>query len=342
MMQDALRPDDETFRHFYETGYRQWRRLHLAAVVASPLDVTRLGIQDAFPRHPSFPPRLELNRNSSSVLHATGTSTWETATGDCDLSPLRMSFVFAVTAAYPITISLESNHSAPDLFTSRGNHIPVLTLAWAYVLAARWTEIIPGASVEYTGRLATPRDRGNVSPLVIDVGNVGQEAARWWAAILAPADGWNACIWHRGRPLKSPWSVNLESCTALALPSCYSAVLSSPAHGVAASFSSAVGYILDYASHHQAHDQSHAAFAAALLLPARRSISKRLCWPLPRLYHDPSSDPPTEPTDPPWGANTHQLDKLLTISCNTTGTMSLLSSSFINPDLACNVCGAWI
>ncbi|KAF4511622.1 hypothetical protein G6O67_003403 [Ophiocordyceps sinensis] len=188
-MQDALRPDDETFRHFYETGYRQWRRLHLAAVVASPLDVTRLGIQDAFPRHPSFPPRLELNRNSSSVLHATGTSTWETATGDCDLSPLRMSFVFAVTAAYPITISLESNHSAPDLFTSRGNHIPVLTLAWAYVLAARWTEIIPGASVEYTGRLATPRDRGNVSPLVIDVGNVGQEAARWRQSWLLLTDG---------------------------------------------------------------------------------------------------------------------------------------------------------
>lgn len=39
----------------------------------TPVDVTALGIKDAFPRHPFFLPQLDLDTGSSSVLYATGT-----------------------------------------------------------------------------------------------------------------------------------------------------------------------------------------------------------------------------------------------------------------------------
>lgn len=106
-MHDALRPDNETYKHYYEVGYRVWYQLYLTAV-ASPLDITSLDIENAFPQHPHFPPQLELNRNSSAVLYVTGTSSWETAKGDCDLGPLQMSLAFGVTITCPITVSLET------------------------------------------------------------------------------------------------------------------------------------------------------------------------------------------------------------------------------------------
>lgn len=180
---------------------------------------------------------------------------------------------------------------------------------------------------------------GNADP-VIDLGEVTDEALRWWAAVLAPGEGWYACIQHNGRDLKSPWSVKLQSSIALVLS--HGAISSRPEQHASASFSSAVRYVLDYARYHGVHDQSRAAFAAALLLPTCRNISKQVCWPLPRHFRNRRSKSHAKQTDPPWGKDSRQLDKLLTMSCNTTGMSSLLSSSFIEPDIPCNVCGAWI
>lgn len=345
-MQDALRPDDETFNHFYEAGYRQWYELYLAAGM-SPLDVTRLEIETAFPRHPYFPPQLDLDSNSSSVLYATGTSTWETTKGNCDLPPFQLGFVFGITAACPTIISLQSSLSSTGqkLFGEEGDHISVLTLAWAYVLSARWTQIIPGAStIEYTDSLAMSTDRGDMenggSDSVIDIGDVTDEAVRWWAAVLAPGEGWIARIHHNSRYLQSPWSVKLESARTLLL--LHGAILSCPGCRAPASFSIAVRYILDYSRYHGVQDQSRAAFAAALLLPTRHSISKQVRLPVPQLSHKSRSKKLAKHDNPPWGSDICQLDRLLTMSCNTTGMISLLSSSFIEPDLPCNVCGAWI
>ncbi|KAM5347327.1 hypothetical protein ACJ41O_010332 [Fusarium nematophilum] len=85
-MQDAVRPTDETFVHFYKRGYRTWFQLRRDAL-SSTGQMPDLNLETVIPQHPYFPPQLELDRSSSGVLYATGTSKWETTRGACDLPP---------------------------------------------------------------------------------------------------------------------------------------------------------------------------------------------------------------------------------------------------------------
>lgn len=68
-------------------------------------------------------------------------------------------------------------------FGEDGGQISVLTLAWAYVLSARWSEIIPGAAaIEYTDNLAVLSECSDTSveseEPVIDLGVATDEAVR--------------------------------------------------------------------------------------------------------------------------------------------------------------------
>ena len=65
------------------------------------------------------------------------------------------------------------------------NHIPVLMLAWAYILLARWAELIPRAyTPDYRSHQLQLNDRNSLKGLgndddsvVIDVGDVDGAAA---------------------------------------------------------------------------------------------------------------------------------------------------------------------
>ncbi|PWI65463.1 hypothetical protein PCL_07064 [Purpureocillium lilacinum] len=339
-MQDSLQPDSAILKHYYERGYRLWQGVYLAGL-ASPVDATALDLRHAFPQHPYFVPNLHLDTRSPGVLYATGTSTWQASTGNCSLPAFNKTYAFPVTARDPIIVSLRPNR---DSFGLDGGHISILTLAWAYVLSQRWSELIPGAAaIEYTNSMAALSDFSrsfeNPEYPVIDLGIVTDEAIRWWAAVLAPGEGWLACIHHEGRNLRSPWSVSLRSSKDLTLS--FQSTSSHGGHRPPPSFSTAAQYIADYANYHGIEDQSCAAFAAALLLPTRRQISNKLCWTCPS-WHNKRPEPSAEQYWPPWGEDRDQLDRLITMSCNTTGMLSLLSSSFVDPDIPCNVCGAWM
>jgi hypothetical protein len=82
----------------------------------------------------------------------------------------------------------------PRWFNEDDNRITVLVLAWAYILSARWAEVIPGASgPEYSDRQAEwdnssiPSKTGpsDSNTVVISIGGINDDAARWWAAALA-------------------------------------------------------------------------------------------------------------------------------------------------------------
>ncbi|KAG6091548.1 hypothetical protein E4U30_006722 [Claviceps sp. LM220 group G6] len=95
-------------------------------------------------------------------------------------------------------------------------------LGWAYVLSQRWSELIPGAqAIEYTNSSAALSEGGGgfekTDGRVIDLGVITDEALRWWAAVLAPGEGWTARINHNGVYLRSPWSVSLRSSKNLIL-----------------------------------------------------------------------------------------------------------------------------
>ncbi|KAG6197529.1 hypothetical protein E4U10_008233 [Claviceps purpurea] len=341
-MYDSLEPGSVILEQNYERGYRLWHGLYLASL-ADPLDVTALDLQHAFPRHPSFIPELHLDTRSRDVLYATGTSTWETSTGGCSLPSFEKRYKIPVTAKDSLIVSLPLHRNS---FGQDSDHVCLLMLAWAYVLSQRWSELVPGAeAIEYTNSSAAFSDSvGGVVETngpVVDLGVATDEAVRWWAAVLAPGEGWVARIDHRGEELRSPWSVSLQTAKTLTLS--FKSAPSRDGHRSPPTFSAAVKYIADFAKYHGIEDQSHAAFAAALLLPTRRNISKRLCWSCPD-WHNKRRESSVEQEQywPPWGKEGNQLDKLMTMSCNAIGMLSLLCSSFMNPDLPCNVCGAWM
>ncbi|KAG6068741.1 hypothetical protein E4U32_007606 [Claviceps aff. humidiphila group G2b] len=298
MMQDSdsPQPDSATLKQYYERGYRLWHGLYLAAL-SSPLDVTALDFQHAFPSHPYFVPELRLDTRCNGTLYATGTSTWKTSTGDCSLPSFEKKYKIPVTAGDSVIVSLQQYHGS---FGQDGGHISLLMLAWAYVLSQRWSELIPSAeAIKYTNSSSALSESGDgfkeTDGPVVDLGVVTDEAN----------------------------------------------TLSSGGHESPPSFSTAVQYIADYAKYHGIEDQSRAAFAAALLLPTRRSISKTFRWPRP-AWHNKPPELSAEQCWPPWGEDSDQLDKLMTLSCNVIGMLPLLCSSFVDPDLPCNVSGAWM
>ncbi|KAG5966894.1 hypothetical protein E4U57_001597 [Claviceps arundinis] len=340
LTRDSLQPERAILEQYYERGYRLWHGLYLAAL-SSPLDATALDFQHAFPSHPYFVPELHLDTRSSSALLATGTSTWEPSTGECSLPSFKKRYKFPVTANDSVSVSLQFHR---NIFGQDGGHISLLMFAWAYVLSQRWSELIPGAeAIKYTKSSAALPDGGGgfekTDGPAVDLGVVTEEAVRWWAAILAPEEGWTAHIHHRGEDLRSPWSVSFQSSKALMLT--FRAAPFREGRNSPPSSSTAAQYIADYANYHGIEDQSRAAFAAALLLPTRRRISNTFRWPYP-AWQDNRRDPSAEQFGPPWGEDRNQLDRLITLSCNTTEILSLLTSSFIDPDLPCNVSGVWM
>ncbi|KAG5964199.1 hypothetical protein E4U57_001593 [Claviceps arundinis] len=340
LTQDSIQPEKVILEQYYELGYRLWHGLYLAAL-SSPLDATALDFQHAFPSHPYLVPKLRLDTRCDGTLYATGTSTWKTSTGDCSLPSFEKKYKIPVTAGDSVIVSLQLYHGR---FGQDGGHISLLMLAWAYVLSQRWSELIPGAeAIKYTNSSAALSDGGGgfeqTDGLAVDLGVVTDEAVRWWAAILAPEEGWTARIHHRGEDLRSPWSVSLQSSKTLMLT--FRAAPFREGRNSPPSFSTAAQYIAAYANYHGIEDQNRAAFAAALLLPTRRRISNTFRWPCP-AWQDNPRDLCAEQFGPPWGEDRKQLDRLITLSCNTSGMLSLLTSSFIDPDLPCNVSGVWM
>lgn len=263
----------------YEAGFQHWRSLFDTAVTR-PLEASLVGMEHSFSHHPFFIPQMEIDRSSSNKLTSSGTSKWEVADGTCDLAPLSKKMYWRLTCSSPTIVCLRPDHVASyqSFLSNHGSHLPILTLAWAYVLSARWAEIIPDASMQYTDSVAMASSQ-HVSEggSTCYVGNATPECIRWWSAVLAPGAGWSAFIPHSGRNLESPWAVCLQSAN---INICFDSddAFSLQRHTPVSS-TTATYYILEYVGRHGVLDQSYAAFAAALLLPTRRAMSRSILWP---------------------------------------------------------------
>jgi len=282
-------------------------------------------------------------------------SSWVAAVGGCDLPAFEQRFHISAVVGGPTTVHLEEDTTSDmsEWLGDCGNHVAVLSLAWAYVLSARWSNLVDRATpMAYTDVRAVweaAGTGGDAQSLIVGLGVVTAEAARWWTAVLAPGQGWQASIPHPRWPLLSPWTVNLDSemLTLRSQPPIprISFDIESPP-----SFETAVPYINDYCAFHATGDgaaiatQRRAALAAALLLPLAnldgRSVSFLQPWASPAARKRHILLLP--PQGPIWGHETQQLDRLLTLSCNAFGTRALLGSVFFEPDVPSNVCGAWL
>jgi hypothetical protein len=355
-MEDAVRPSVEAFKAMYDRGYQTWAALWRTAAARNHLQPQLSSLYSAFPNHPYFPEKLIVNKSFSNTATVRGETTWRTSRGPCDLSSFQEEMILQVASNRPTPIVFSSGPYSMTSFLNRVareiTHVPILVLAWAYILSARWAELIPGAYIsDYHSHQAQPNS-GNrpygledgENNVVVDLGDVDDAAARWWAAVLAAhADGgWDASIRSdTGVLLCSPWSIrtqpgsnftisaNIKPCSAMENPR-------------PASFSTAVRYLLDYCQLHDVAEQSQAALAAALLIPVAKYDNRRIKLPVPRPSHRATRSQEKSQVLPPWEMDPRQLDRLLTLSCNARGVKGLLNSIFFEPDVGCNTCGAWL
>jgi hypothetical protein len=188
-----------------------------------------LSARDAICHHPYLPPSLRLKtvhpvqKTRRPQCFATGFSTWGSppCKGGVKFPSFTQRLEIEVAVSRPTVLSIAGSKQKdfiyPPWFARTDTYyVPILILAWAYILAARWTELLEEDCILiYTDSEAKhevdlsehPSDNWDV--LNVDIGDASTEEARWWAAVLAPGQGWQSVL-DGGHNL-SPWSIFLDS-----------------------------------------------------------------------------------------------------------------------------------
>ncbi|KAF5674972.1 immunoglobulin variable region used by the ITC63B heavy chain [Fusarium heterosporum] len=353
-MQDAVRPDEQLAREVYIKGYQTWSTLHDSLSSKTFLPAVHLQqLLTAFPNCPAFPNNLEVDNPYRNVAIAKGTATWLTSDDTEHLPSFQSETLFYIASHAPTKVILttdtrQSAATLPDIFGDQSPHIPILLQAWAYILSARWAELIPGAELfqHDTSELNKPVGDSTLNakiPITISIGKVSQEAARWWTSILS-VGGWTAIIKCRdGSTLYSPWSAVLEPELSLRISADIESS-SSVSHTTATSFAAACQYLADYCkSHSISNDLSLAGLSAALLIPTVNFNHRPIKLAIPEIADKAKSQASKPPSALKFRMpDTPQLDRLLTLSCHARGVKSLLASVFFEPEVCCNVVGKWL
>ncbi|AEO57297.1 hypothetical protein MYCTH_2303275 [Thermothelomyces thermophilus ATCC 42464] len=368
-MADAVRLSAEDFRGVYEQSFREWSAVYHAAIKQPGLPLSYLAIQSAFRQHPSFPRNLRLEHAKyakHSQIYATGRSSWASTQPNCEygLPHFHQQVQINVASRNPIPLSIGTTPEREMRVASwfeRGdqNYLAVLMLAWAYILSARWAEIMPGGtSLVYTSCKAddyaqdvpvtVPPDNLSVA---VDIRDAGPDEARWWAAVLAPDQGWQATMLLDQDTFFAPWSVRLQ-------PGCRFVLLTlstirSHSAAVAPSSSEALRFLENFCVRRNITDQSQAALAAVLLFP---SMGNGQGLQLPAFATDRLDGPTGVSSSVPhrqgldldcelrhtFEHKDNRLDKLITLSCHVKGIRPMLLSSFYNPSVECNAVTPWL
>lgn len=345
---DAVRGTPTDRKAAYERVFREWmllRQNHEETGI--PYVFLKLEDPELLPMHPFFHPDLEIIPRGN-IFQVSGESTWQAGNCASHIPHFTKRFNLDVSVQKPTKISLENSGGFyQNDRGGMGNHLGVLVLAWAYVLSARWAEIMPGAEICYTRRETEagnfPATRIIQEKHTLSTGPGAAEALRWWKALVAPGRGCLATISSNDRSSMSPWSTEILATYDLAVR--FVGVTGEDGDDtqdinfLPPSSDEALGYMMDYCEHHGITSQCKAALSAALVLPLARRFRRCVRLPIPQpgtrqasLSLDSCGFPPGR----------EQLDKLLTLSCNYEGMEAILSSCFFNPDIPGNVCNYYL
>lgn len=219
-------------------------------------------------------------------LAVNGRSTWKTSKGICDLQPrvLPKQLLLAVGSRLDVTFSEESFLSEWPRVQGlssydKGNYLSVLYLAWAYILSARWVELLDRSADHdcHLGYSALPQS--DKQPMVhIDIGDDAcEQEVLWWRAILFSDDGWDATTKYNGHVYLSPWSVSTKN---MGFTLATNAEASLGAGTEPPSSMTAFEYISRFCARHRLCAQCSVALAGVLYIPFLRGRTVSL--PLPR------------------------------------------------------------
>lgn len=225
-----MRPAIETRKSVFANGFRFWHSLHVTAIDDdSPLSISIENIKAAIHNHPHLPKGLDLKEEHGCAV-ARGTSTWNTSYGPCELPSFERQLDFTVCSRRPKHIHLKSSSRPLQVGedADHSGHLTVLFFAWAYLLSARWSEVMPGGRISFTERATDHAGLDSIHyvPKEEDEKETSNEALRWWAAILDPGGGWEATIAVGRNKYSSPWSASIHTtANAYALPPLMSSLI---------------------------------------------------------------------------------------------------------------------
>ncbi|KAF5260581.1 hypothetical protein BFJ68_g3783 [Fusarium oxysporum] len=348
-MQDAVRPSEQRARRAFAQGYQTWSALH--RISSEETDLWRDCLQrmrTAFPDHPRLPQNVKADKNFRNVALVKATTTWLAANEVDHLPPFKDESTFYVAWDKPtkMILTADGRHSSatlPDIFGKHSRHIPVLLQAWAYILSARWAELVPGAhlfrhdiSLSNGNTSRSPPEHNSKSPVTINLGAVSEGAAQWWTALLSVERGWSATMSNKeGRCLHSPWSISLESEIPI-LISVKGKSTASASADVSTTLSEAYSYLAEYCSVHRIDDDVYlASLAGALMIPASKYDGRSIALPVPDAHWGEKMEEDRrqhQTSSTLMGINNVQFDRLLTLSCNAKGIKALLTSVFCGND----------
>jgi hypothetical protein len=213
-MGDAARPSDDEFSQVLKESLDTWSRyvsedrllprhaIDLGPLVSQTPPFLGGGLA-RLDKTTSFACEEKPSTQSQGSLVISGRSTWRTSDGSCDSESLVIpkQLLLAVRGRLDVRLSEDSPFSdwpGVQVLQSydQGNYLSVLYFAWAYILSARWVELL-GCSADHECSMVlktlgaeNPLSKSDKQPIFeIDIGNdAGEEEIFWWRTILCSGD----------------------------------------------------------------------------------------------------------------------------------------------------------
>jgi hypothetical protein len=379
-VEDAVRARQADNQRMLARSYQIWSSYSREANFDNRLQPCFVQLRNILGRVPAFlakgltqhsgSPQLKLEQRGSkdSELFISGQSTWHTTNGDCDLEDkiIPLQLLLGIQRSTPCYFANDSRFANwPGLQDEGrrvvgGNYLAILAFAWAYIVSARWLEMQQFDVTAHVPVQGNDRifyldaeaewicDRAKKSPdeVELDLGDVDDDAARWWAAILATGDGWRAEITRNGTVYRSPWSICIAATQSFTIRKPGSNQNMRKGTFVPSSSEVALKYLSDFSTFHCIDSQCSVALATTLTFPFLGARSAKL--PLANLL----STNTMLTTPHPSLVERHQkkgtileesklLPYYMTLSCNIRGMYALLCGSFFDPQVSCNLVSPW-
>ncbi|KOC07923.1 hypothetical protein AFLA70_129g002580 [Aspergillus flavus AF70] len=278
---------------------------------------------------------------------------------DRSISPEEMLFRVPALPARPIKISTVSfGSSSPKAVLSAASSISRVTegskrsvgekvkeTPWAYILSARLVEMQQqkGSEILYTDAQAPDicRTLGDELPtdFNVNIGKVDSGAARWWAALLAPGQGWKVIFTQQENTSYAvPWSVVLhgKQCIGIVWEDIGITVDGDQCDDPPTS-QAALSILTKFCLMHNLGDQFYAAFAASLMFPTHNHHKITIELPFPTIDAPKSQITLSDTSAEEYMAIDNKIPFYISLGCNHIVVVSSLCGSFWESDIPCNL-----
>ncbi|KAL2786384.1 hypothetical protein BJX66DRAFT_312899 [Aspergillus keveii] len=353
---DQLQPTPSELACAIERARKYWHHLANEAFPHLGYGIQLMKLQDMLFRVPEIPAEAvqiyESNLATRKIILTRSSSTHCTE-GKCNSSIAERSTAspLLVGIQTPVACLLSgSGFQQPDVTADKPQRKPhylaILSLAWAYILSSRLLELQKqkGYGMSYTTSRATlvALDQDVLYPqsAAVYIGMVDKSAARWWAAILAPDQGWKAVFTRRNDDIYfAPWSYSLAHDPALNIQWQDNGAVTDQICPPPTS-QAALKYLIDFCVLHGLREEFDAALAAVLTFPTHYFYTTTVEIPYSTAGRGDYASKSSARAE--YIAVEHELPYFMALSCNYSVVMSSLCGSFWEPTVGCNFVTPWL